>query len=424
MKQKIIVLFALTMVIAGLFAGSAFALESQGDQLRITLLNQDPDPVQPGEYVDLRFKIEKTGDGVFENITFMLPERHPISFDESADQTQTIGDWAGYMDDEEYYILHYEVFISENTVEEEYELPIRMSTNEFTLEKKFTLRVDEKTEVDFDVGAVQTSPETLYEDSEDNKVSVDLLNTGDDTAQQVIVDLKLPDGFDSSYGYSTRDALGTIAQGASGTADFYIDIAENIASGSHTGTLEITYTESDDTDKIKKTIDIPFDIPVHGKPGFVITNQSFTSSKIESETSSQMYVTVKNTGEKSAKSVSLRIYKEASQPFEFDKKSDFIGHLEPGESGTAVLDFTVDEQATPKEYLLDSEVRGVYNEEVIVDEQQVSISVLDGKNTKDGLFSWQIPAVITLLLMIVVGYFAYKTGLYERKKGLLRNKKK
>ena len=75
--------------------------------------------------------------------------------------------------------------------------------------------------------------------------------------------------------------------------------------------------------------------------------------------SADVRITVKNTGNEKADSVSLRVFKDASQPFEFDEKSDFIGKLEPGESGDAVLRIKVGSGAVHKKYLIEVELRGI-----------------------------------------------------------------
>jgi hypothetical protein len=72
----------------------------------------------------------------------------------------------------------------------------------------------------------------------------------------------------------------------------------------------------------------------------------------------------------------LRVFKDASQPFEFNEKSDFVGKLEPGESGDAILRFTVDEKAPEKKYLLDVELRGIDEKNnVVIFSRTVALAV-------------------------------------------------
>ena len=59
-------------IILGIFVVLMFAqlcvssYAQEGKLVRITLISQEPDPATPGEYVDLRFKIENLGDDFLE----------------------------------------------------------------------------------------------------------------------------------------------------------------------------------------------------------------------------------------------------------------------------------------------------------------------------------------------------------------------
>ena len=93
-------------------------------------------------------------------------------------------------------------------------------------------------------------------------------------------------------------------------------------------------------------------------------------------TKAEFRIKVKNTGNEKAESVSLRVFKDASQPFEFNEKSDFIGKLEKDDSGDAVLRITVDKNAAAKKYLLDVELRGIDEKNnVVIFRRTVPITV-------------------------------------------------
>ena len=51
-----------------------------------TFLNQNPDPVEPGEYVDLRWKLENTGDEDISSITVQIKPKFPFIFDSERDR--------------------------------------------------------------------------------------------------------------------------------------------------------------------------------------------------------------------------------------------------------------------------------------------------------------------------------------------------
>ena len=58
MKKNIILILAIILGSCVAYAVTNLPTENWYN-LRITLVNQEPDPVEPGSYVDVRFKIEK-----------------------------------------------------------------------------------------------------------------------------------------------------------------------------------------------------------------------------------------------------------------------------------------------------------------------------------------------------------------------------
>jgi len=181
------------------------------------------------------------------------------------------------------------------------------------------------------------------------------------------MELELPEGFTPTYGYSTRANLGTVDAGDSETGTFYIDLDENVMQGEYEGMITVHYKEANDDDNEYKTINLPLSIPVNGKPMFTIEEVKTVPEKVRAGDNVQLLLTIKNTGTKEAESVSIRAFKESSQPFEFEEKSDFIGKLRPGEMGEAVIKFSVDQGANLKTYLLDLEVRSIYNNQVMTE---------------------------------------------------------
>ena len=133
---------------------------------------------------------------------------------------------------------------------------------------------------------------------------------------------------------------------------------------------------------------------------FSIESVKTIPEKVREGNDVKLLLTVKNTGTKEAESVSIRAFKESSQPFEFEEKSDFIGKLKPGETGEAVIKFSVENGANVKTYLLDLEVRSIYNNEVITENEVIPIKVQNGE--EKGFFS-KSPVIGTLIIILIVG---------------------
>ena len=398
----------------------SFAEDYKYSKLTETLLNQDPDPVEPGDYVELRFKIEKEGNEELKDIQYELIPEYPFSFDSSDTAVKSLGDWIGTSEDKEYYTLYYKMKVDEDALEGSYELTMYQTSanNPNKKETKFDVRVDEKKSPKLLIGKVETSPNKLIADYDEALVSVEIVNVGDEAAEEVILNLDLPEGFEESFGYSTRVNVGTIDAGASKTADFYIDTNEGLLKGNHQTKLNIQYKEDDENqeDEIKNIVQ-DFDIAVFGRPEYELT--SIEVDPLSPGTKGQIKLTIKNIGSRESDSTSIQVFKDSSQPFDFTDKSDFIGKMDVNSQGQVVFDIDVDEDAEYKEYKLKLQVRSVVDGDVLTEDETISV-VVNGEKKSPASENTSLRFAIYAIMLIVGLAFGYRVGL---KKGKLKRNK-
>ncbi|MCZ7391799.1 MAG: CARDB domain-containing protein [Candidatus Methanoperedens sp.] len=339
----------------------------QGSKIQANFMSQDPDPADAGKDLDLRWQVVNTLSTPAD-LKFHLDAGYPFLFEAGDSPDQDLGTSAGTNDNQVYYVLHYKLRVADNAIKGTYNVTLSWDTGQGWTKKDFPIYIDPK-RADFVVGALVTSPEKLIADTQQAKLSVDINNIGKGNAENVKVKLFLPSGFNSSYSYSDEDSLGIIAEGGSKTATFYADVDENIKEGDYNARLEVTYKDENDENNTYRTKTLALSIPIKPAPHLIVESVTTVPENLTPGNKAEIHIKVKNTGNKKAEAVSLRVFKDASQPFEFNEKSDFVGKLEPGESGDAVLRFTVDGTAVAKTYLIDTELRGIdeTNEVVIFD---------------------------------------------------------
>ena len=303
-------------------------------------------------------------------------------------------------------MLHYKLKVADNALKGTYNVTLNWDTGLGWSKKEFPIYVDPK-KADFVVGALVTSPEKLIADTKEAKLSVDINNIGKGNAENVKIKLLLPEGFNSSYSYSDEDTLGIIPKDGSKTATFYADVDENVKEGNYLATLNITYKDENDESATYRTKTLELDIPIKPAPHLIVESVTTTPINLTAGSTAEFHITIKNTGNKKAESVSMRVFKDASQPFAFSDKSDFVGKLEPGESGEAVLGFTVDAKAAEKKYLLDVELRGIdESNNVVIFRRTVPLTV-----TPAAKGSPLSSAGILVGLMVVIGaVYYFKNG--------------
>lgn len=423
-KLKTSILLLISAVLIAIFAQSITAASGYNVHSRdfgatdVVFLNQDPDPAEPGDYLELRWKVVKYGNAEVTDLTYTLDLEYPFYFDSSDTATKQLGDWYAYSDDNEYYTLYYKVRVDDDAVEDTYTLKLIEKNNrdQGTTVTEHDVRVADNTKPTFSIGTLTTSPVKLVADTEEAQLDIQINNIGDEDAENVVVEIELPEGFTATYGYSDRANLGSIEMDDSATATFYVDVAEDVTTEEHTATLHISYKEENDDDNEYKTIEMPIEIPVKKKALFEIESVESKPAELRAGNEIDLHVKVTNVGSEDAESVSLRAFKESSQPFDFDDKTDYIGKLAPGETGEAVLKFMVEEDAVPKKYIMDVEVRSVADDEVMIEEESIVLEVLNGekksffRNPETGGMSAGAIVLIVILAVMLAGAGGYFMG--------------
>lgn len=348
----LLLLMAATVVLGAPLTGV------QGSRIQANFMSQDPDPADAGKDVDLRWQVVNTLTGTTENLRFRLDASYPFLFEAGDSPDKDLGASAGTNDNKVFYVLHYKLRVADNAIKGTYNVTLNWYTGEGWTKKDFPIYIDPK-RADFVVGALVTSPEKLIADTDEAKLSVNIDNIGKGNAENVKVKLSLPQGFKPTFSYSDEDSLGIIEKGGSKKATFYVDTDENIKEGMYSAKIEITYKDENDEANKYRTKTLDLNIPIKPAPYLIVESVTTTPEKLVPGRKAEILIKVKNTGNEKAESVSLRVFKDASQPFEFSEKSDFIGKLEKGESGDAVMGMTVNTKAAAKKYLLDVELRGI-----------------------------------------------------------------
>ncbi|MCK4883467.1 MAG: hypothetical protein KAS30_01220, partial [Candidatus Diapherotrites archaeon] len=286
MKKQIIITGFFSLLAGFIFLsflnGAGAATMGDFAYLKATFLNQDPDPAEPGKYVELRWKIEKFGSDELEDVTFVLEPQYPFSFDSSDVPEKNIGSWIGYSGEKFFYTLYYKIKVDENAVEDTYPIILKYkgSSNNWA-SYEYDVFVQKKDKPEFVLGSMITSPTKLVADTEDAELKIELQNIGDGDAENVKVEIELPQGISATYGYSDQSNLGSIESGAGKTASFFVDVDESMISGEQKAKLIVSYKEESDEDNEYKTKILDLSIPVKDKPLFEVSNVKSNPEQIK-----------------------------------------------------------------------------------------------------------------------------------------------
>ncbi|WEL23472.1 COG1361 S-layer family protein [Candidatus Nanohalovita haloferacivicina] len=219
-----------------------------------------------------------------------------------------------------------------------------------TYEEEFTMPV-EKEGVDLTADVVKTSPDTPRSGDNDVRVDLRVSNTGSKTVEEVEIYPEFPENISSSDSMTEKLFIDRIGREDSSNQELEIDLDEKLKEGVYWINLSTSYEDSD-SNSYQEDMQIP--LRVEGRPDLELRNSSM---QMKAGETSSMTLDVVNTGLQDAEAVSVRVIAQSSQPFSLSDRSDYIGELEPGEEGKAVLEISSDRSAALKSHQLKIELR-------------------------------------------------------------------
>jgi len=368
-------LFALLLVSPAFAAGVA--------ELKVLPVKYDPYPAEAGAYFDIWVKAENIGTQTVNNASIMIEQQFPFSLDPGADALKELGN----LQPGQQAMAQFKVRVDPDAVDGDNALRYSYKLEDTPwVTRDYIITVDAK-KADLRVGSLDSSPLRLVSDSMDNKLSIGIDNIGGAEAKSVLVKLSLPSGLSPSNSYSNIANIGSIAKDSSKAVVFYVDVNKSAPAGDYAAMLELGYKSGTSGNILKEAL--PVTIPVKPSAVFEIMSVSTNPAAIgQGAADVELRVRLRNAGSREAKSVSLKAFKAADQPFDFSEKSDYIGTLKEGAEGDAILKFSVTKDAALKEYLVNIEVRSVEDSDVRLSEYTVPVRVeLAGKETNYNVFA-------------------------------------
>jgi len=349
------------------------------EALSVKLMKYDPYPANTGEYVTVWIKIENPGlGGPSEDVKLRIVPEYPFSLEPGETGLEEIGKLS--MND--YALFDFRLRVDDNAIDGKNTLKVEYMEridSEWS-ETELTIEV-ESDKVDFEIADINSVPLRLKPGDDDAKIVVVIQNIGDGDAECVKSRLMLPPGFNASDSYSDIANLGTVAADASSDATFYIDVDESVQPGEQIATITISYMDKDSDEYKEETLDLR--IPIKNTPLFEIVSSEITPGTITVGDTATLKMRIKNTGTEEGESVRVRAMLKSEQPFDFSNGEafDYVGDLDVGEIGEAVLKFDVGGDAALKTYLLDIEIRCVEDEDVHLFDKKVPVVVANAKQS-------------------------------------------
>ncbi|MBW2971183.1 hypothetical protein KY320_03415, partial [Candidatus Woesearchaeota archaeon] len=246
MKRVVYALVALLILIGSVYADTPSGRVSESVNVQVSLLTQNPDPVQPGRYVEIRFRAENLGVYNAEDVVFELMPEYPFSLDPSVSARVQVGTLYGRSMGEDAATIYYRVRVDKDAIEGDNGLRLKYSTDggsSWILLDTFDIRV-QTLDAAVDITNVASTPRKI-EPGKSSVVEVTVKNLADSLLQDVAVKLDLSDDempFVPVNSISEK-RIATLGAGQSTVFEFELMAEGDAASQVYKVPIDITYTD-------------------------------------------------------------------------------------------------------------------------------------------------------------------------------------
>ena len=291
-KKTLIIGFCVLILFAINIAWAQTTYQPAGiHDVAVTLISQQPDPAEPGKYVDARFKLDNNGSGEAKDVEAEILLEYPFSLEPGIDATKSIGTLQSMQRGDVGAIAKYRLRVDENAVEGENEIKIRYRINKEAWIKPEPFKIKIQThDAILSVDDVSVDKDTLEQGSS-SLVKIKVSNKADSILQDVKARLELGGLPFATLGSTNEKSIYKID--AKGNYEFDFKILANPEAKSRVYQVPLKIAYSDDLGK-SYSRNGTIGIIIGAKPDLSVTLDSY--GIFESVDSGQIVVKVVNKG--------------------------------------------------------------------------------------------------------------------------------
>jgi hypothetical protein len=274
------------LVLVALFLSiitSVIATEYSSDNARIevTLVNQIPDPVEPGDIVDVRFRIENTGAGTLSNLKFEIMPEFPFTLYEG-EVEKDLGSIDAYQTGADAYIIKYKLRVSDVAVSGDNTLKAKYTLNNggtYVELDDFTITVNEYEPV-VELVSATTNPEVAIP-GEDIELTLRVKSLSSAQIRDVKLSLDIEDTTTTTYyfapiGSANEQVIEVIGAGQEKEVVFTLATSPDTPIDVEKIPLTMTYYDDDGTEYTKSYI---VGVKMYEKPSYTLALEDKTIYK-------------------------------------------------------------------------------------------------------------------------------------------------
>ncbi|MBS3128861.1 COG1361 S-layer family protein [Candidatus Woesearchaeota archaeon] len=299
--------------------------------VKVTFLSQDPDPVEPGEFVELRFRVENFGIKPVNTVVFNLELQYPFSFADPEKKYVDIGTLGARQTEEDSAILFWRLKVDDNAAEGEEEFTLIYNTEKYGVilddEPTFKIRVRGRESI-LGVESIETIP-PQPKPGDQVQVRVTLKNLAESSIDEVKVKLVLDETSVAPLTSASEKVIREILPGKTESVLFDLIVPPDAESKVNLIPLQIEYMDKFNQEHV---VEAKFGLTVYSPPEYELVKDE--SNVFLSEQQGTVVLSVSNTGTSDINFVVLELIPTENYEILSSSKS-YLGNIESDDYETA-----------------------------------------------------------------------------------------
>ena len=307
------IIFAAILFLICAFA--VYAVEYESPLIKVTLLNQDPTPARAGDTAELRLRVENTGGGTVENLELEVVQNYPFTVIDSP-PLQNLGTLYAYQTGKNYINTQYKLKIDKDAVKGKHELKVRYRYDDQEwISVSFNIDVTSK-----EFAQIIYVDKAKIEPGKETEMKFTITNIGNAPLQNMVFSWSEADGVILPVFSDDTKYIKYLDVGDSTELKYTVMADVNAQPGLYQLDLNLKYESlTNTTSTVIKT-----------KAGVFVGGETDFDVAFSQSSQGQTSLSVANTGNNPAQSVSVRIPEQPNFRVA-GSNSAIIGNLDKGD---------------------------------------------------------------------------------------------
>lgn len=434
-------LFLILLISTATFSSSAFALSTEDNEsstdtlpntesnvstvkqrgVTVDMLNQDPDPVKPGDILEVRISIQNSGSEAKDDCVVKIEPSYPFKSLPGEELSQNIGTLGKRTTDEREKVVKFKVGVENDVNKGKYPLKVLFYSKDG--KDKVTITSDLMIEVDSESNAeIESISLDKLVPGEKTELTFVIKNAGNSPLKNAIFSWDCANDVILPVGSSNVKHINLIDVGE--TANVTFDVLTNVNTVPGLYKLDMTLTY-DDIEALKTiteagTLDNEKRKQIKSKAGIYIGGTTdFDIAYMEKNLEGAYTFSVSNIGNNAANSVKVSIPQQANWTVTDGSNSVVLGNLQKGDY--TIADFNLKPSKYDKELPLKFEISYTSSDgQRQVDKQELTVYTTESstkgnsesEENSTASFSYKL---VLLVVLGIAGVVVYRKVSKKRK---------